>query len=291
MQVHSCHGAARQIDVLREVLLGLLADDPTLEPRDILVMCPDIETYAPLIVAGFGLGDVVTGAHPAHQLRVKLADRALTQTNPLLGVARQLLGLAGGRATASEVLNLAEAAPVRSRFGFTDDDLDTIGDWVRESNIRWGFDRDHRQPYGVDFLQNTWRFGIDRVLAGVAMSDDSHAWLDTTLPLDDVGSNRVELAGRLAEYVDRLHRTVESLSGAAPLSDWLQRAPDGVGRADRGTGRPTSGRPASSSASSTTSWPPRARTQAPSCGSPTSRRCSTATSPADRPGPTSAPAR
>ncbi|MBQ6643583.1 MAG: exodeoxyribonuclease V subunit gamma, partial [Saccharopolyspora sp.] len=35
VQVHSCHGPARQIDVLREVLLGLLADDETLEPRDI----------------------------------------------------------------------------------------------------------------------------------------------------------------------------------------------------------------------------------------------------------------
>ena len=168
-------------------------------------MCPDIETYAPLIVAGFGLGDVVHGAHAAHQLRVKLADRALTQTNPLLGVASQLLALAGGRATASEVLNLAEAGPVRARFNFSDDDLDAIADWVREANIRWGFDRAHRHPYGVDFLQNTWRFGIDRVLAGVAMSDDSHAWLDTTLPLDDVGSNRIELAGRLAEYVERLH--------------------------------------------------------------------------------------
>ena len=228
VQVHSCHGPARQIDVLREVLLGLLADDKTLEPRDILVMCPDIETYAPLIVAGFGLGDVVHGAHPAHRLRVKLADRALTQTNPLLGVASQLLTLAGGRATATEVLNLAEAGPVRARFSFSDDDLDAIADWVREANIRWGFDRPHRHPYGVDFLQNTWRFGIDRVLAGVAMSDDSHAWLDTTLPLDDVGSNRIELAGRLAEYVERLHACVESLSGARPLSEWLTALSTGI---------------------------------------------------------------
>ena len=38
--------------MLREVLLGLLEDDPSLEPRDILVMCPDIENYAPLITAG-----------------------------------------------------------------------------------------------------------------------------------------------------------------------------------------------------------------------------------------------
>ncbi|BCI51670.1 RecBCD enzyme subunit RecC [Mycolicibacterium litorale] len=228
VQVHSCHGAARQIDVLREVLLGLLADDPTLEPRDILVMCPDIEHYAALIVAGFGLGDVVHGAHPAHRLRVKLADRALTQTNPLLGVAGQLLDLAGGRATASEVLNLAEAPSIRDRFTFSDDDLDVIGDWVREANIRWGFDRAHRVPYGVDFVQNTWRFGLDRVLAGVAMSDDSHAWLDTTLPLDDVSSDRVELAGRLADYVDRLQSCVENLSGTKPLDEWLEALRSGI---------------------------------------------------------------
>nr|MDT0522630.1 hypothetical protein [Streptomyces sp. DSM 41633] len=149
------------------MLLGLLADDPTLEPRDILVMCPDIETYAPLITAGFGLGDVVRGAHPAHRLRVRLADRALVQTNPLLSVAASVLSLAGGRASASEVLNLAESEPVRARFGFSDDDLEAISAWVREANIRWGFDQEHRSPYGVEFLHNTWRFGIDRVLAGV----------------------------------------------------------------------------------------------------------------------------
>ncbi|MDT5091579.1 MAG: exodeoxyribonuclease gamma subunit [Mycobacterium sp.] len=228
VQVHSCHGPARQIDVLREVLLGLLADDPTLEPRDILVMCPDIETYAPLIVADFGLGDVVKGVHPAHKLRVRLADRSLVQTNPLLGVAEQLLQLAGSRVTASEVLNLAQAQPVRTQFGFTDDDLENITRWVRQANIRWGFDRQHRTPYGVDFVHNTWRFGIDRVLAGVAMSDDARAWIGETLPLDDVGSNRVELAGQLAEYVDRLQRTIDSLTKPQPLSAWLTALTDGI---------------------------------------------------------------
>jgi exodeoxyribonuclease V gamma subunit len=240
IQVHSCHGPARQIDVLREVLLGLLADDPTLEPRDILVMCPDIESFAPLIVAGFGLGEVAGDRHPAHRLRVRLADRALVQTNPLLGVAAQVLTLADGRATASEVLNLAEAAPVRARFGFTDDDLESITAWVRESGIRWGIDNAHRARFGLDnYVQNTWRFGIDRVLAGVAMSDDAQAWLQQTLPLDDVGSNKVELAGRLAEFVDRLTAVIDMLTGTRPLRDWIDTLRDGVGlltRADGGDG-------------------------------------------------------
>ncbi len=233
VQIHACHGPARQVDVLREVLLGLLADDPTLEPRDILVMCPDIETFAPLINADFGLGDVLTGAHPAHRLRMRLADRSLVQTNPLLGVATQLLSLAGSRVTASQVLNLAQAGPVRARFGFTDDDLEDITAWVRQANIRWGFDQEHRKTYGVDFVHNTWRFGIDRVLAGVAMSDDAHAWIDSTLPLDDVSSNRVELAGQFAEFVDRLQHTVAALSGTRPLRDWLAVVADGITKLTR----------------------------------------------------------
>jgi exodeoxyribonuclease V gamma subunit len=234
VQIHNCHGPARQVDVLREVLLGLLEDDPTLEPRDIVVMCPDIEMYAPLIVAGFGLGETAGDSHPAHRLRVRLADRALTQTNPLLAVAAELLAIAGTRATANQVLNLAQAAPVRARFGFTDDDLDAITDWVRESNIRWGFDQRYRQPYGLDHIvHNTWRFGLDRILTGVAMSDDSRAWLGTALPLDDVGSDKVELAGLLAEFVDRLHHIIQRFSGTQALTEWLDALAEGVGMLTR----------------------------------------------------------
>ena len=57
VQVHSCYGRARQVEVLRDAILHLLADDPTLEPRDVIVMCPDIETFAPLVHATFGAVD------------------------------------------------------------------------------------------------------------------------------------------------------------------------------------------------------------------------------------------
>jgi len=230
VQVHACHGIARQVDVLREVLLGLLADDPTLEPRDVLVMCPDIDTYAPLIEAGFGLGDVVgDSGHPAHRLRVRLADRSPVQTNPLLAVARTLLDIAGGRAPATQVLDLARADPVRRRFGFGDDDLEQLDVWARESGVRWAFDAGHRTEFGLqDYVANTWEFGLDRLLAGVALSDDSAAWLDRALPLDDVGSAQVDLVGRLTEFVDRLRTATDRLTGIHPLDHWLEALDDGV---------------------------------------------------------------
>ena len=227
VQVHSCHGPSRQVEVLREVVLGLLADDPTLEPRDVLVMCPDIEAYAPLVAAAFGMNDI--GGHPGHQLRVRLADRALTQTNPLLAVVGQVLDLAGGRAEASAVLDLIAAEPVRRRFGFGESDLETITGWVEDAGIRWAFDADHREPFGLEgYVQNTWRFGLDRVLAGAAVSDDADRFFGSTLPLDDVGSTSIDLAGRLAECLERLQSVTDRLTGSHPVADWLSAIGDGV---------------------------------------------------------------
>ena len=233
VQVHACHGPARQVDVLREVLVGLLQDDPTLEPRDILVMCPDIESFAPLIQAGFGLGDVVGdtagGGHPAHRLRVRLADRALSSTNPLLAVASAMVELAGGRVTASEVLDLAAGEACRRRFRFTDDDLTRITRWVTEAGIRWGVDADQRAGFAMQgFGHNTWRAGLDRILLGVAMSGDDHRHLGRGLPLDDVGSGDIDLAGRLAEFLHRLETCLRALTDAAAVGEWMTVLADGV---------------------------------------------------------------
>ncbi|KRA38861.1 MULTISPECIES: exodeoxyribonuclease V subunit gamma [unclassified Nocardioides] len=238
VQVHACHGAARQIDVLREVLVGLLEDDPTLEPRDIVVMCPDIETFAPLISAGFGLGELITDEsakgvadvlHPAHRLRVRLADRAASSTNPLLGVAVALVELAGGRATASQVIDLLSREVCRRRFGFSDDDLARITRWVAEAGIRWGIDGTQRTSYAMEgFEHNTWRAGLDRLLLGVAMSDDEHQHLGRGLPVDDVASGEIELVGRLSEAVARLGACLAALSTATAADDWFDAITGGV---------------------------------------------------------------
>ncbi|MFL6023375.1 MAG: exodeoxyribonuclease V subunit gamma, partial [Marmoricola sp.] len=228
VQVHACHGPARQVDVLREVLVGLLADDPTLEPRDILVMCPDVEGFAPLIEAGFGLGEVSATSHPAHRLRVRLADRGLQSTNALLAVAGHLVDLVGGRATASDVLDLLADDPVRRRFGFDDDDLSQLTRWVADSGVRWGLTSAHRAAFGLGGVeQNTWRAGLDRVLVGVAMAEEQ-TLLGRTLPLDDVGSGSIDLAGRFAEAVDRIQRAVENLQQARYASDWVSALSNGV---------------------------------------------------------------
>jgi exodeoxyribonuclease V gamma subunit len=225
--VHSCHGPARQVEVLREVLLRLFQDDATLEPRDVLVLCPDVETFAPLVSAAFGLGQ--GHAHPGHALRVRLADRSLRRTNPLLDTVATLLELADSRVTASQVLDLAATPGVRRRFGFGDEELERIRDWVARSGVRWGIDARQRRPYGLDGVpQNTWQAGLDRLLLGVTTSEDEPVWLGLALPLDDVDSSDTALAGRLAELLDRLEDVLGRLSGEHPAGHWVDALTGGL---------------------------------------------------------------
>ena len=88
--------------------------------------------------------------------------------------------------------------------------------------MRWGLDAAARRPFSMDkFANNTWRSGLDRVLLGVVMSGDEHRHLGRGLPLDDVGSNEIDLAGRLAELVDRLSRCLAGLDAATTVDSWM----------------------------------------------------------------------
>ncbi|MEV6280076.1 exodeoxyribonuclease V subunit gamma [Nocardia sp. NPDC051832] len=234
VQVHACHGPTRQVEVLRESLLGLFAADPTLEPRDVLIMCPEVEAYAPLVRAAFGATGATEGArdsaHPAHLLRVRLADRGRGVTNPMLAVIATLLELADGRVTVTQVLDLAASETVCRRCGFDDDAIERLREWAAESGARWGIGQRQRQAFGLaDFAQNTLNAAVDRILLGVTADESADDWLDLALPLGDVDSGDVDLAGRFAEFVDRLAVCLRDLRGPRPASEWaavLARALD-----------------------------------------------------------------
>jgi exodeoxyribonuclease V gamma subunit len=154
---------------------------------------------------------------------VRLADRALRQTNPVLGVVAHLLDLTGARITASQVLDLADREPVRRRFGFDDDDLARIQGWIADGGIRWGLDAGHRAPFKLESLAaGTWRAGLDRLLVGVAMTEDGHRLYEGVLALDDVESGAIDLAGRFAELVDRLGAALDALSAPRSVAGWAR---------------------------------------------------------------------
>lgn len=215
VQLHSCHGLTRQVEVLRTVLLELLDADPTLQPRDIVVMTPDIDRVAPLVSAVF---DEDTGTT---RLPWEIADLSIRRVNPVADALLRVLELVDGRASASELLDLLALDPVAERFDLDADEVATVRSWVTAAGIRWGADAAHRaQAEQPEDPQNTWRFGLDRLLLGVVMPDDGRLPAGIR-PFDAVEGAGTRLVGKLAEFCAAAFDVVDTLRTPRPLPRWI----------------------------------------------------------------------
>lgn len=246
IQLHACHGLGRQVEVLREVLLGLFADHPDLEPRDVVVMCPDIAAAAPLITATFERGRSsrkqrdgqprtdaeMWGEAGAPRIPFTIADLSVRRLNPVADALLRVLELVGSRVEASAVLDLLALEPVQRRFDLDDAQVVTIQAWIQDSGIRWGVDGPGRAPIlALSDEQNTWRFGLRRLLAGVVMADDGRLLGDgSVLPFDAMEGGQTALLGRLVDFCNTLFDLVERLAAPRPLDQWVRAAHEVVDR-------------------------------------------------------------
>jgi exodeoxyribonuclease V gamma subunit len=213
VQVHACHSAMREVEVLHDRLLALFSEEPDLEPSDIVVMAPDIETYAPYIEAVFGTTDP--------PIPFSVSDRSAQHESTIAATFSALLDLAGSRYEANRVLGLLDEAAVRGRFGLTEGDLETITRWVRESQIRWGIDASHRARLGLPATpEHTWRFGLERLLLGYALPARRERLFAHVLPYDEIEGSLGETLGRFARFAESAIAIDAALGHPRPLAAW-----------------------------------------------------------------------
>lgn len=224
VQIHACHGPDRQVEVLRDILCGLFSDDPTLQPRDVVVLCTSPAEYAPLIEAAFCLSpDSETELHPGHRLRVQLAAGMVAAVNPVLTVLTRIFELHAGRATSVDLIDFCQLPPVAHRFGFTADDLDRAHELVAAAQIRWGIDADQRRRAGLAITQSTWLAGVQRLLLSLTLTDAAPVALGTSTPLAQVQGSDANLIGRLSELVSRVRKVTQEFCEPAPAPIWAAR--------------------------------------------------------------------
>jgi len=213
LQVHACHGPMREIEVLHDQLRDLLESDPTLSPADVIVMAPDVETYAPYVEAVFGSATA--------RIPYRISDRQARSTAPAVQAFLGVLELVRGRVTAADVLDLLAYEPVARRHGIDAADLDVLQGWVRDAGIRWGIDASHRATFDQPARsRNTWRFGLDRLLLGYALSGER--LFEGVLPHEAARGQGADLLGRFTGFCQILFEQLSALRDPRPLASWAR---------------------------------------------------------------------
>lgn len=224
IEFHVAHSIQREVEVLHDQLLAMLAA-PEAErprPRDIVVMVPDIETFSASIRAVFGQYNRSDARHIPFEIG-DVRDRSI---NPLLVALEWLLRLPQQRCRQSEVRDLLDVPALAARFGLETGDLPQLGQWIEGAGVRWGLDQQHRNGLGLGPAgeQNAWIFGLRRMLLGYASgSGATYAGIE---PYAEVGGLDAALAGSLAQFVDTLIGWRATLDTPATPAVWGGRARD-----------------------------------------------------------------
>lgn len=232
--VHGSHGPSRQVEVLRDELTRAFQQDPTLQPRQVAILCPNPERYASLLDAAFA--PLPGNVHPGRTLRVQ--PTAALPPNPVFACVVALLRLGESRATATELTELLLLEPIAHRWHL--DDRERLVEIVSAGGIRWGLDSAHRARFDLPGLtQNTWLRGLDRLLIGLAVAPHQDAGLSLT-GAEAVTASDLEVIGALCELISRIRRLVSTTQAARSVTGWVELARSviddfiGVSYADEG---------------------------------------------------------
>ncbi|SBO42868.1 exodeoxyribonuclease V subunit gamma [Cyanobium sp. NIES-981] len=209
LEFHPCPGRWRQVELVRDRILQLLHDDPTLEPRDVLVMTPQVDDFAPLVAAVFGDRDATGVA-----LEWRLTDRSQQSQAGLSRTLLALLRQAGERLTASSLQALLESAPLGERFQLEGEAVTALHRTLQQAGFRWGLDGQERGGECTGSL--SW--AIDRLLLGLVLPEQPGLAPADTAPFRAPAD--LEQVGRWLHLLQRLRHWLQQWRQPRPGPAW-----------------------------------------------------------------------
>jgi len=215
---HVAHSPQREVEILHDQLLARFNGKP-LHPRDVIIMVPDINKYAPHIRAVFGN---LKSDDPRY-IPYSLADQQQRGQNPLLVAVEALLKLPDSRFAVSEFLGLLEVPALRQRFAIDEAAIPKLHQWMEEAGIRWGLNAEQRSQtvdMPKDLEANTWQFGLRRMLLGYAVG--AGAAFNDIEPYAEIGGLDAQWLGGLSYLLETLENYATLLRQQQSCADWQQ---------------------------------------------------------------------
>ena len=155
---YPCPGKWREVQVVRDQIIQWLAEDSSLEPRDILIMTPQLKTFSPLISSVFN-DKAATGI----ELPWRIANWNPTEEPGLIQFVLNLIKVASDRLTASSLESLLGNKALQEQKGMSQEEINSINSYLQLTGFRWGVDKKGRgsdATHSLDWCLERWLLGV-----------------------------------------------------------------------------------------------------------------------------------
>jgi exodeoxyribonuclease V gamma subunit len=227
LQIHRTHELSRQVEILHDALLHAFDELPNLEPHEIVILCADMATSAPILQSIFGREVQVVdknGVSRTVTIPLVVADRGLREVSEGARLLSAVLEAMGSRASRTSVMNVLAVDAVLSNLSLTREVFDIWNQLLDRTGMKWGLDASHRAQQGLVAAAGetyTWLSTVQQSLLGVLLPDAKPvAELGGVIPLDDLDTADVDAVAALSYLLSLLMDCEVNTRVQRSVSEW-----------------------------------------------------------------------
>jgi exodeoxyribonuclease V gamma subunit len=227
LQIHRTHELSRQVEILHDALLHAFDELPNLEPHEIVILCADMATSAPILQSIFGREVQVVDKNGVSRnvtIPLVVADRGLREVSEGARLLSAVLEAMGSRASRTSVMNVLAVDAVLSNLSLTREVFDIWNQLLDRTGMKWGLDASHRAQQGLVAAAGetyTWLSTVQQSLLGVLLPDAKPvAELGGVIPLDDLDTADVDAVAALSYLLSLLMECEVNTRAQRSVSEW-----------------------------------------------------------------------
>jgi len=227
VQIHRAHNLARQVEILRDVLLHAFNDLDNLHPHEVIVLCANIESAAPLLQATFD-HPITLSSGAKVQIPFVVADRSLRDISPGADLLADVLTLVGSRFDVTSVVRIAMNDLILRNMRLGQEDVNVWVRYISTTRVRWGLDVEQRKIAGLDAEEisaHSWKQMLDRALLGALLPDAETPTFELggVVPLTQVDASEIDALTGLAEILAVVAKLESKARELEPIGYWCDQ--------------------------------------------------------------------
>jgi len=215
ISLHGCVGAARQVEVARDIIVAALNEG--IQPHEVRVVTLNAEVYAPLMKALWLRSDGAPG------LQFEIADPSFPRPSERLEALSCLLDVMHSNFNRVDLVGLLSQPPITSKLGLTEAEADRLIALAVDDGVSLGLDEATRRNlhvYEPSDDGGTWSRFRDRLLAATIFES---GFEDERAPLWPLGeADDLHAASAFSVLISRLLNWSGDVGTARSIEEWVR---------------------------------------------------------------------
>ncbi|WP_343155078.1 exodeoxyribonuclease V subunit gamma [Buchnera aphidicola (Kurisakia onigurumii)] len=202
ISINVFHTIQNEIEFLQQFIIKTLNKNKKYFPKDILIICENINKYIPYI------NSVFKKKTKKYDIPFTIYHSEKKLNNSIVQFFLKILSLNKNKFKINEIFKLFQFLFLKKDFICSTNEISILFKWIKKSEIKFGLDEKHlcELNYKKYNFKNTWEHGIKRILLSIALKKSNNNSWDNINPLDYFLDFSINLFNKLIKFINTLKK-------------------------------------------------------------------------------------